>query len=78
MMPQSVMNVGKAKYWPSFVVQKNTTVYITPEGWLKLRIHQVGNYPVGAKLNLTMVSESGRPDESTTISTLHADSFTSR
>ena len=57
----SEMNVGKANYH-NFLVQKNTTVYITPKGWLKLRIHQVGNYPVGTTLNLTMVSESGRSE----------------
>jgi hypothetical protein len=57
----SEMNVVKAKYWP-FLTQKNTIVYMTPEGWLKLRIHQVGNYPAGSVLNLKMVSESGRQE----------------
>ena len=60
--PLSEMNVWKAKYWP-FEVQKNTTVHITPEGWLKLRIQQVGNYPAGSKLLLAIYNHnSSRTD----------------
>src|SRR4030095_8300700 len=54
----SEMNVVKPKYWP-FEVQKNTTVSITPEGWLQLRIHKIGNYPVGSKLKLNLFNQSG-------------------
>ena len=54
----SEMNVVKAKYWP-FEVQKNTTVYITPEGWLKLQVHRVGTYPAGTKLLLIITNQNG-------------------
>jgi hypothetical protein len=55
------MYVGEKKHWP-FQDQKNTTIYLTPEGWLQLHFHQVGNYPVDSDLLLTMVGESGWPD----------------
>ena len=55
----NTMYVDKEKYW--FETQKNTTVYLTPEGWVQLRIRKVGNYPVDSELVLTTVSESGRP-----------------
>ena len=64
----SEMNVVKEKYWP-FLVQKSTTVYITPEGWLKLRIHQVGNYPAGSKLLLNLYDQYGLRSDLTDYST---------
>ena len=57
----SVVNVVKIKYWP-FLVKKSTTLSITPEGWLQLRIHKAGNYPVGSKLLLNLFDQSDRSD----------------
>lgn len=54
----SQMHVLKEKYWP-FSVQKKTTVSITPEGWLQLGIHKVGNYPAGTSLSVSLVNQSG-------------------
>jgi len=65
---ESEMNVTKAKYWP-FLVQKSTTVYITPEGWLKLRIHQLGNYPAGSKLLLNLYDQYGLRSDLTDYNT---------
>jgi len=65
---ESEMNVVKEKYWP-FLVQKSTTVYITPEGWLKLRIHQVGNHPAGSKLLLNLFDQYGLRSDLTDYNT---------
>jgi len=44
--PTSFFNITKPKYW-NFAVQKRTTMFLTPEGWLQLRLHQAGRYPAG-------------------------------
>jgi hypothetical protein len=54
----SEMQVLKEKYWP-FSVQKNTTVSITPEGWLQLAIHKAKIYPAGTSLYVNLVNQSG-------------------
>jgi len=43
------------KYWSDF--HKDTTVYLTPYGWLQLRIHKVSNYTPGSKLFLSMINQ---------------------
>ena len=65
---ESEMNVTRTKYWP-FLTQKSTTVYITPEGWLKLRIHQLGNYPAGSKLLLNLYDQYGLRSDLTDYNT---------
>jgi len=65
---ESYMVVWKTKYWP-FEVQKNTTVYITPEGWLQLRINRVGNYPVGSRLLLNLYNQNGSRSDLTDYNT---------
>lgn len=64
----SQMNVTKTKYWP-FKVQKNTTVAITPEGWLQLRIHKVGNYEADSRLLLHLFNQSGSRSDLTDYNT---------
>jgi hypothetical protein len=53
------MLVFKGDYW-LFQRQYSQTVYMTPMGWIQLRVHQVGNYPAGSFLSLTLIGESGR------------------
>jgi len=52
------MNVTKAKYW-NFLVQYDTTVILSPEGWLRLNIHKAGSYPAGTYLSIMMVNQTG-------------------
>jgi len=56
--PTSFFNITKPKYW-NFAVQKRTTMFLTPEGWLQLRLHQAGRYPAGSRLVLNIVDQSG-------------------
>jgi hypothetical protein len=67
------MNVWKANYWP-FLTQKSTTVYVTPEGWLQLRIDRVGNYSVGSQLTLNISDQTGSRSDITHYNTA-ADSL---
>ena len=55
---ESQLNVMKTNYWP-FAVQKNTMVFLVPEGWVQLRIQREVNYPAGSKLLLTIHGQSG-------------------
>ena len=64
----SELSIGKTKYWP-FEVQKSTIVFLTPEGFLQLRIRKVGNYPVGSKLLLDLYNQSGSRSDLTDYST---------
>jgi hypothetical protein len=52
------MYVMKQKYW-TYGFREDTTVHLTPYGWLQLRIHKVGNYTAGSRLLLTQFDQSG-------------------
>jgi hypothetical protein len=64
----SMMNVIKLNYWP-FLVEKTTTASLTPEGWIQLQIHKVGNYPVDSKLLLNLLDHSGTRSDLTEYNT---------
>jgi hypothetical protein len=67
------LNVLTTKYWP-FAVEKNTTVSMTAEGWIQLRIHRTGTYPTGSKLLLTIHGQSASMTDITEYNTA-ADSL---
>lgn len=48
----SFFEIKKDKYWETFTRIKKTTLYITPEGWLKLRLHPVRAYGTDVSLQL--------------------------
>ena len=62
---ESAMSVYKQKYWDDY--HKDTTVYLTPYGWLQLRIHRVGNYTPGSRLILFQVNQNGSMNHATDV-----------
>ena len=64
---ESVMSVVKQKYWDDH--HKDTTVHLTPYGWLQLRIHKVGNYTPGSRLILFQFNQNGSMSHATTVNT---------
>ena len=55
------------KYWSDF--HKDTTIRLTPYGWLQLRIHKVGNYTPGSRLILFQSNQDGSVYHATDVNT---------
>ena len=66
--------VEKVSYWTSKKL-KNTTIHLSPEGWLQLRTHRVSNYPADASLYIRLLSDAGRSDGTSFGSVNTADSL---
>lgn len=48
----------KYDYW-RFKGNISTRLYVTPEGWLKVRLHPVRAYPTGTSLQVSIATQDG-------------------
>ena len=52
--------ISKNGYW-SEIFPKSNLVKILPEGWVRMQITRVGNYPEGTTLNISFYAETNPP-----------------
>lgn len=72
----SVVRIEKQQYW-KFEGTKNTTLYVTPVGWLQLRLHPSQAYPPGTFLQLVVSTQDGSGSGSLTEVAADTDSTVS-